>query len=152
MYQYYKGMIIREGANGLKVDDIKKMYVEAGWVSNSQPQWQDEKYEICFKNSMWVFTVWHKEDIIGMVRVVSDGVMTATIQDLVVKKEYRGKGIGKKLVELSLQKLPHGNWWAHTTPENYDFYRNCGFEIPQIVTGATMTYMGFAKAKIDGHR
>lgn len=97
MYQYYKGMIIREGANGLKVDDIKEMYVEAGWISNSQPQWQDEKYEICFKNSMWVFTVWHKEDIIGMVRVVSDGVMTATIQDLIVKQQYRGKGIGKNL-------------------------------------------------------
>lgn len=90
--------------------------------------------------------------MIYMVRVVSDRVMTATIQDLAVKEEYRGKGIGKKLVELCLKKLPHGNWWVHTTPENYDFYKKCGFEIPQISDSSTMTYMGYSTAKLEGNR
>lgn len=57
--------------------------------------------------------------MIAMVRVISDKVMTANIQDLMVNKDYQKRGIGKKLVELCLQKLPHGNWWAHTTPKNY---------------------------------
>ncbi|WP_342455049.1 GNAT family N-acetyltransferase [Sedimentibacter acidaminivorans] len=35
--------------------------------------------------------------------------MIASIQDLMVKKEYRKQGIGKKLIRLCLQKLPHGN-------------------------------------------
>jgi ribosomal protein S18 acetylase RimI-like enzyme len=90
--------------------------------------------------------------MIAMVRVVSDKVMTATIQDLVVDKKYHRQGIGKKLVELCLQKLPHGNWWAHTTPENYDFYRKCGFEIPNSEKSATLTFMGFTKSRIDGQR
>lgn len=64
MYQYYKGLIIREGGDGLKSDMIKRMYTEVGWVASNQPQWQDEKYEVCFKNSSWVFTVWDNEDII----------------------------------------------------------------------------------------
>ncbi|GKX65932.1 GNAT family N-acetyltransferase [Inconstantimicrobium mannanitabidum] len=152
MYQYYKGLIIREGGDGLKSDVIKKMYAEVGLVSSNQPQWQDEKYEICFKNSSWVFTVWDNEDMIAMVRVVSDKVMTATIQDLAVKEAYRGRGIGKKLVSLCLQKLPHGNWWVHTTPENYDFYKKCGFELSQISESSTLTYMGFTKARLEGHR
>lgn len=152
MYQYYKGLIIREGADGIKGDIIKKMYNEVGWVSVNQPLWLDEKYEICFKNSSWVFTVWDKEDMIAMVRVVSDRVMTATIQDLAVKEEYRGKGIGKKLIYLCLEKLPHGNWWVHTTPENYDFYKKCRFEIPQISDSSSMIYMGYIKAKLEGHR
>jgi ribosomal protein S18 acetylase RimI-like enzyme len=152
MYQYYRGLIIREGADGLKSDMIKRMYTEVGWVASNQPQWQDEKYEICFKNSSWVFTVWDNEDIIAMVRVVSDRVMTATIQDLAVREAYRGKGIGKKLLGLCLQKLPHGNWWVHTTPENYDFYKKCGFEVSQISESATLTYMGFIKARLEGHR
>jgi hypothetical protein len=32
MYQYYKGLIIREGADGLKSDMIKRMYTEVGWL------------------------------------------------------------------------------------------------------------------------
>ncbi len=152
MYQYYNGLIIREGAEGLKSNMIKSLYTEVGWVSSNQPQWQDEKYEICFKNSSWVFTVWDKEDMIAMVRVVSDKVMTATIQDLAVKESYRGKGIGKRLVSLCLQKLPHGNWWAHTTPENYEFYTKCGFKFSQISESSTLTYMGFMNARLEGHR
>ncbi|GAA0102865.1 GNAT family N-acetyltransferase [Paraclostridium bifermentans] len=152
MYQYYNGFIIREGADGLKGSMIKKMYNEIGWSSSNQPSLLDEKYEICFKNSSWVFTVWDNEDIIAMVRVVSDKVMTATIQDLAVKKGYRGKGIAKKLVIMCLEKLPHGNWWVHTTQENYDFYKKCGFEIPQMNNSSTMTYMGYIKAKLEGHR
>lgn len=152
MYQYYKGLIIREGSEGLNWDKIKEMYEAVGWTSSKQPQWQDEKYEICFKNSAWVFTIWDKEKIVGMVRVVSDRVMTAMIQDLAVKEEYRGRGIGRKLVELCLQKLPHGNWWAHTTPENYDFYGKCGFEISEISNSTTLTYKGFQKARLDGDR
>lgn len=88
----------------------------------------------------------------AMVRVVSDKVMTATIQDLAVKEEYRKKGIGKKLVGLCLQKLHHGNWWAHTTSDNYDFYRKCGFNTSEISYSSTLTYMVFSKAKIEGNR
>lgn len=152
MYEYYKGFIIREGSYGIKTELIKKIYTEVGWTSLSQPLWQDEKYEICFKNSAWVFTVWDKEDMIAMVRVVSDKVMTATIQDLAVLEEYQGKGIGKKPVHLCLQKLPHGNWWVHTTSENYTFYKECGFELPDMSENATLTYMCFTNARLNGHR
>lgn len=100
MYQYFNGLIIREGGEGLLRIKIKNLYIDAGWISSSQPNWQDEKYEICFKNSTWVYTVWDQEEMIAMVRVVSDKVMTAMIQDLVVNREYHKRGIGKKLVDL----------------------------------------------------
>ena len=61
--------------------------------------------------------------MIAMVRVISDGIMVANIVNLVVKCEYRGKGLGKKLVALCLQKLPHGDWFAHTSANNFDFYK-----------------------------
>lgn len=32
----------------------------------------NKKYEISFRNSSWVFTVWDNEDIIAMVRGVAD--------------------------------------------------------------------------------
>lgn len=34
MYQYFKGYIIREGAEGLNSKTIKRMYEEAGWITS----------------------------------------------------------------------------------------------------------------------
>ena len=87
-----------------------------------------------------------------MVRVISDKMMFAAIQDLLVLKEHRKRGVGRKLIELCLQKLPHGAWSAQTTPENYDFYKYCGFEMPECSQNETLAYNGFSKAKKYRHR
>lgn len=115
MYIYHNGLIIREGTNGVPAYAIKTLFEDAGWSNDNIPSWQIEKFTIAFENSTWAFTIWDEEEMIAMVRVISDGIMIANIVNLVVKCEYRGKGLGKKLVALCLQKLPHGDWFAHTS-------------------------------------
>ena len=39
-------------------------------------------FEVAMKNSAWNFTVWDKEELVGMVRMVSDQMMVAYIHDL----------------------------------------------------------------------
>lgn len=151
MYIYYKGLIIREGTDGIKGELLRELYTEIGWCSKNLPIWQNEKFEIALNNSAWAYSVWDGENLVGYVRVVSDKVMVASIQDLMVKKEYRKQGIGKTLIQLCLQKLPHGNWSAKTTYENYKFYEECGFLMPNS-QNTTMEYDGFIKAKIEGNR
>lgn len=90
--------------------------------------------------------------MIGMVRVISDKIMAATIMDLVVLTEYRGKGIGKKLVELCVHKLPHGDWFAHTSADNFSFYEKCGFEVKDLSQNGTCVYYGYIQARKEGHR
>jgi len=114
MYQYFNGLVIREGTEGVPTECVETLFKDAGWAMNT-PSWQQEKFYLIFKNSTWAFTVWDNNKMIGMVRVISDQIMAANIMDLVVLSEYHGKGIGKKLVELCVQKLPHGDWFAHTT-------------------------------------
>jgi len=99
----------------------------------------------------WACSVWDGERLVGYVRVVSDKIIVASIHDLMEEKEYRKQGIGKKLIQLCLQKLPHGNWSAKTTTENYKFYEECVFLMPDI-QNATMEYDGFIKAKLEGNR
>lgn len=152
MYEYYKGYVIREGNEGVSGVQLRQLYQDVGWISTSLPQWQNEKFEIALKYSAWAFTVWYEEELVGMVRVVSDRVMVASIQDLIVKSEHRKKGIGRKLVALCIQKLPHCNWSVQTTPENYEFYRKCSFEMADTTKNASLVYNGFIKARIDGHR
>lgn len=151
MYQYFNGLVIREGTKGIPVDDIESLFEDAGWVRNT-PSWQREKFTLIFENSTWAFTVWDQNKIIAMVRVISDKIMYANILDLIVNTEYRGKGIGKKLVELCVQKLTHGDWFAHTSFNNFDFYRKCDFEVKDISTNGTCVYYGYKQARKNGHR
>ncbi|MFB7142389.1 GNAT family N-acetyltransferase [Gottfriedia sp. NPDC056225] len=151
MYQYFNGFVIREGNEGIPVDDVEALFEDAGWVRNT-PLWQKEKFTLIFKNSSWAFTVWDQNKVIGMVRVISDQVMVANILDLVVLSEYQGKGIGTKLIELCVQKLPHGDWFAHTSSNNFDFYRKCGFDVKDLSQNGTCVYYGYKQARIDGHR
>ncbi len=153
MYEYFNGLVIREGKNNLPTEKIKKLYHSVGWSSNNLPSWQEEKYQLFFENSTWAYTVWDKDEIVAMVRVISDKIALADLTDLIVIPEYQKKGIGKKLVQLCVQKLPHGNWFVHTTSNNYDFYRKCGFSVPdKTLPQGTCTYLGFMIARVEGHR
>ncbi len=152
MYTYFKGLIIREGTHGLNPTFLRDLFIDAEWLSKDLPEWQNEKFTIAFENSTWAFTVWDNEEMVGMVRVISDKVMYATIYDLVVKRTHRGKGIGKELVRLCLNKLPHGDWFAHTTPNNYNFYKKCGLEVEDIDRNGTCVLYGYRKAKEEGNR
>lgn len=151
MYQYYKGVLIREGTEGVASRQLRELYEKTGWCSPGMPQWQNEKFTVALRNSAWAFTVWDKEILAGMVRVVSDKVMVESLQDLMLLPEYRNKGIGKFLVSLCLQKLPDGEWSARTTPENYDFYIKCGFAMPDS-NHAAMEYNGYTLARLRGDR
>lgn len=152
MYIYHNGLIIREGTNGVPAHAVKNLFQDAGWVGKHAPSWQNERFTLIFENATWAFTVWDQEDMIGMIRVVSDQIMAAMIMDLVVKSEYRGQGIGKKLVELCLQKLPHGDWFANTSANNFDFYKRCGFEVRDLAHNGVCAYYGFIEARKQGHR
>lgn len=152
MYEYFKGYIIREGSEGISGERLRTLYVQTGWVSPTMSSWQNEKLEVALKNSAWAFTVWDKEKLIGMVRVVSDKVMVASIQDLIVNEEYRHKGIGRKLITLCLQKLPHALWTARIGQDLCHLYEECGFTLEDSNEKTTLIYDGFTKAKIEGHR
>ena len=79
-------------------------------------------------------------------RVIS--VLAGRSKDLIILENYRKIGLGRKLVEKCIAKLPCGNWSARTTPENYDFYLKCGFSMPEV-TNATMEYNGFRMSRKD---
>jgi ribosomal protein S18 acetylase RimI-like enzyme len=151
MYTYFNGLIIREGTNGLNKLSLKALYMDAGWVNNDTPKWQDEKFKLVFENSTWAFTVWDNEEMVGMVRVLSDKIMFATILDLIVKSSYRNQGLGQKLVKCCIEKLPYGTWYAHTTSNNFLFYEKCGLKVQETNESGNCVYFGRRKAKEEGH-
>jgi spermidine synthase len=77
-------------------------------------------------------------DIVGMGRAVSDGASDAYIQDLVVRKDRRRRGIGRQILDALIRRLQDDGirWIALIAkPGSHGFYRKEGFdEMPSCVS------------------
>ncbi|AFY54166.1 acetyltransferase, N-acetylglutamate synthase [Rivularia sp. PCC 7116] len=82
------------------------------------------------KNSEPVIAVWNKQQLIGFARATGDGVYRATIWDVVIHPDFRGTGLGSKLVEtvLSHPRMSKVERVYLMTTHQQRFYEKIGFE------------------------
>ena len=80
------------------IEDIVELYRGAGWWKESY----DPTHVPNMVKGSWAFAVavdaWGRA--VGMGRIISDGVSDGYIQDLTVLPAYRGRGIGRRILEL----------------------------------------------------
>lgn len=90
-----------------------------------------EDLEIAIANSDPVISVWNDSDLVGFARATSDGIYRATIWDVVIHPDYRGAGLGRKLVQtvLSHPKLYRVERIYLMTTQQKSFYERIGFEL-----------------------
>ena len=70
--------------------------------------------------------------VVGMGRAISDGVSDAYIQDVAVRKEYRGLGLGSKIVRgLKSRLKADGIKWVGLIAQDgsHEFYEPLGFKM-----------------------
>ena len=111
-------------------DQIVELYKEGGW-------WLDHYTADGLENLIsgsFAFAV--AIDIstgraVGMGRAISDGVSDAWLQDIVVRKDLRGRGLGRAIIERLLEHcLAKGLVWIGLVaePGTRKFYEPMGFE------------------------
>ena len=95
-----------------------------------------EDLEIAIANSDPVVSVWDQKMLVGFARATSDCIYRATIWDVVVNPEYRGAGIGGKLVEtvLAHPRLNRVERVYLMTTNKQKFYERIGFEQNETTT------------------
>ncbi|OKH26031.1 GNAT family N-acetyltransferase [Hydrococcus rivularis NIES-593] len=95
-----------------------------------------EDLEIAINNSNPVVTVWDANRIIGFARATSDGIYRATVWDVVIHPDYRGLGLGRKLVEtvLSHPLLNRVEKVYLMTTHQQSFYERIGFQENRTTT------------------
>ncbi len=88
------------------------------------------------ENSEPVISVWDHQKLIGFARATSDGIYRATIWDVVIHPEYRGAGLGRKLVEtvLTHPRMNRVERVYLTTTHQQSFYERIGFETNSSTT------------------
>lgn len=95
-----------------------------------------EDLSIAITNSEPVVSVWDGQKLIGFARATSDGIYRANIWDVVIHPDYRGAGLGRKLVEtvLSHPRMNRVERVYLMTTHQQSFYERIGFECNSSTT------------------
>ena len=116
--------------NQLTAEDFIRLKVATGF--RDRPLDQVEK---ALQNDLYDIVAVHNGEVIGMGRLVGDGVMYWYLQEIIVLPEFQGKGIGTDIVNTLLhhiqQKIQPGTFVSVglTAAEGKeDFYKRFGFD------------------------
>ncbi|MBP3801238.1 MAG: GNAT family N-acetyltransferase [Clostridia bacterium] len=126
--------------NYLEPKEYNELRNSVGWDS------KDENVIIAaINNSAIVKRITMNNKAVGMARAIGDGVYYLIV-DVVVDKEYQGKGIGKILIEEIVKEVYEKTQKGQKASINLvsmqgkeEFYEKCGFRrIPYDFTGYGM--------------
>lgn len=108
--------------------DMKRLYETGGWWDES---WDDSYLNAVVARSFaFAAAVIPDGSWIGMGRLITDGVSDAYLQDIVVLREWEGRGIGSAIVDILVKTCrERGISWVGTIagPQTEYFYRRFGF-------------------------
>lgn len=86
-----------------QIESIHRLYRLAGWwKGNSDPI---EQIRGIVAGSHFFAAVFEGEEIVAMARAISDRASDAYIQDVTVHPDFRGQGLGTRLVEFLVAEL-----------------------------------------------
>lgn len=109
-------------------NQLERLYADVGWTAYTQDLAALEK---AVEQSFDVLTAWHEDVLVGLIRIISDGVSIMYIQDILVLNDYQNQGIATQLMEKILMKYDHIRQKVLLTEEAADvrhFYEKFGFE------------------------
>lgn len=81
---------------------VIELYENAGLP---RPTHDPVRIQAMFDNSDLVITAWDNDILVAVSRSITDWVWSCYLADLAVREEYKKQGIGKKLIELTKEKL-----------------------------------------------
>jgi len=128
--------IIFKETKELKPADLQDLFLSVEWSSGHYP----EKLAVAMQNSSTVYTAWSGDQLVGLINVLDDGVMTAYVHYLLINPAFQGKGIGTKLVNYVSTKYKD---FLRIVLIAYDketpFYKSLGFEVGEEKTPMFIT-------------
>lgn len=81
--------------------EIIDLYQSVGWTNYTSCP---EMLEKAYKNSLCILGAFEKEKLVGVVRVVGDGISIVFVQDILVLPKYQRQGVGSALMRAVLEK------------------------------------------------
>ena len=111
----------------IPISQLKSLYEDVEWYAYTKDL--DLLQQACCQ-SLDVCSVWEEDTLLGLVRVVGDGLQIIYIQDILVLNAYQNKGIATILMQHILNKYKSVRQKVLLTEEAPDvrhFYEKNGF-------------------------
>ena len=106
-------------------DQIIELYDNAGLP---RPTNDKERIQKMYENSNLIITAWDNEKLVGVSRSITDWAWSCYLADLAVNNEYKKSGIGKRLVELTKEKVGEQTMvLLLSVPTAMSYYPKIGF-------------------------
>jgi GNAT superfamily N-acetyltransferase len=120
------GFTISDNKDKLDVEVISRFLAEESYWANRRTQ---EQTVTAINNSLCFGLYWRTEQI-GFARVVSDFATFAYLGDVFVVSEFRGRGLGKLLMEtiVAHPQLQGLRRWLLATKDAHGLYEKYGFD------------------------
>ena len=107
---------------------LNKLWNAIGWSSRDLNKWKN-----ALLKSTFVISVWDAEKLIGLGRILEDGIM-CMFYDIAVHPDYQRRGIGTSIMNKLIDKVKDkryvsiGLFTWEGNPANNQFYKKFGFE------------------------
>lgn len=120
-------MIIYSESKDISAEKLKALFQAIGWKRDKS------KWPNVLEKSTHVICACDGDILVGFGRILEDGVM-CMFYDMGVHPDYRGKGIGTRIMEMLIDKVKDKGYASiglfawDKNPDNISFYEKFGFE------------------------
>lgn len=117
-----EAIYISRNKKDIKIDQVIKLLHKTGWASNREASVIEKSVE----NSTCYGVFEDSERLIGFARIITDFVTTFYLMDVIIDENYRGRGIGRMLMNEIMKDVGHLYGILHTDSAQ-KFYEYYGF-------------------------
>ncbi|PGE39970.1 GNAT family N-acetyltransferase [Bacillus toyonensis] len=88
-------------SKAIKIEQLERLYKDVQWYAYT------EDIEVLYQaisQSLEVISAWNGEELVGLIRIVGDGLTIIYIQDILILHAYQNQGIASQLIQQILCK------------------------------------------------
>lgn len=115
-------------SKNINIGQLEKLYNDVGWFAYTNDL---AVLQQALSQSLDVLSAWDGDELVGLIRIVGDGLTIIYVQDILVLNSYQNQGIATELMKQTLNKYGHVRQKVLLTEEAPDvrhFYEKSGFQ------------------------
>lgn len=95
----------------------------------NRPVEDEKRIKKMYDHANLIVTAWKDNELVGIARALTDFCYCCYLSDLAVSKQYQKQGVGKRLIELTKEKIGNQSMLLLlSAPAAMDYYPKVGLQ------------------------